>query len=212
MRMAAVTMTAMTVQSGAARRRSRHRSRGNKCLPFGSGHRLIAGAAILSRHQPHRTAPTAALPINVSTTRRERFMVAILPRIVDVPSGAAGKRSGHSRHPGGQPRQTQAKAGRFHGIVQRIAQPPPEKCAAKACANEPKPPRCHAARTGIRKCPRTNGSRRNRRCRSCCATSRRQSRHGRRTKIRAAGIRRCLQQRGDAAFGGRSQLPLGISA
>ena len=29
----------------------------------------------------------------------------------------------------------------FHGNVRKSSQPPPEKCNAKACANEPKPPR-----------------------------------------------------------------------
>jgi hypothetical protein len=29
----------------------------------------------------------------------------------------------------------------FHGNVRKSSQPPPEKCDAKACANEPKPPR-----------------------------------------------------------------------
>jgi hypothetical protein len=35
----------------------------------------------------------------------------------------------------------QAKAGRFHAIVQRIRQPPEKP---KACEKEPKPPRCTA--------------------------------------------------------------------
>jgi hypothetical protein len=75
---------------------------------------------------PIETAPTAALPINVSTTRRERFMVAIPvsgQRAVSISCASGRKRK--------------AAASRLRAGIQ-----PPEKCPAKACANAPKPPRC----------------------------------------------------------------------
>ena len=60
---------------------------------------------------PIETAPTAALPISVSMTLRERFMMRPLARF---------------------------KADRRAALIQNLAcQLPPEK----ACANEPKPPR-----------------------------------------------------------------------
>ena len=77
----------------------------------------------------------AALPINVSTTRRERFMLGSGPetflRNVSV----------HHLSP-----RKQAKAGRFHGIVQRIRLAAGE---AKGVRKRAEAAALHPVRTGI---------------------------------------------------------------
>src|SRR6266700_8003922 len=90
---------------------------------------LLPGPQSVRGTRPIDTAPTVALPINVSTTRRERFMVEVLlPR----------RASFHWRYA-----LKQAKAHRFTATcdAEYSSHPPPEKCEVKVCANEPKPPR-----------------------------------------------------------------------
>src|SRR3954470_17270082 len=106
-------------------------------MPQLSGHRpsgpgLPCGPQSPGRTKPIDTAPTAAAPIIVKTTRRERFM------------GPSSVRQGSEamqllRHC----RRKRASQRRyFHGIVRRNKlQPPPEKCEPKACANDTNPPR-----------------------------------------------------------------------
>src|SRR5882724_9864586 len=89
---------------------------------------MFPGPQSLRGTRPIETAPIAALPINVSTTRRERFMVAIL-------SVATAWTIPSFHH---LCAQKQAKADPFTASCGGMYQPPENP---KACANEPKPPR-----------------------------------------------------------------------
>lgn len=72
------------------------------------------------------TAPTAALPIIVKTTRRERFM----------------GRSCLRREKGGSLGQAAAQGKQKQPASRQVAlQLPKEKCDEKLCAKLPKPPR-----------------------------------------------------------------------
>ena len=141
---------------------------------------MLPGPQSTRGTRPIDTAPTAALPINVSTTRRERFMVAI--PFCDCP-----ERPGVSITCGG-PRKR--KPDRFTASCGESDQPPEKPTA---CANEPKPPRVTWLDPAS-EVPDDRLARRGAAVRSSCVRHR--SRHGCcRMTIRAAGTRHCLQQR-----------------
>jgi hypothetical protein len=94
----------------------------------------------LRRTNPIDTALTAAVPISVNTTRRERFM--------GLPFRLASKAMEALRH---CHRKRASESASFHGIVRREIPPLLEKCDVNACANEPKAAARHAAGTGIRR-------------------------------------------------------------
>jgi len=77
--LAAMTV-AMPMRSMRAHLRNRQRSRCNflrdGCL--GRAAKEVAGRNRFAAQTPIDTAPTAAVPIMVKTTRRERFMVRLL--------------------------------------------------------------------------------------------------------------------------------------
>ena len=85
------------------------------------------------RTKPIDTAPTAAVPIMVKITRRERFM-----------GHPAAAKAGLKGNPDIQAEKfwlgKQKPIVSRHRAAQK-GQPPPEKCDANACANPPKPPR-----------------------------------------------------------------------
>ena len=95
---------------------------------FGPGIASLPGPQGFCGTKPIETAPTAALPIMVSTTRRERFIGGI-PSIEAVVILAAPEPD------------MQGKAGDFAAMSGKlwVSQLRPEK--PKACAIAPKPPR-----------------------------------------------------------------------
>ena len=104
---AAVAVTMTDHARGIRRRRNRHSARGNlpaiaRPVPAGRKDRSRSAGT-----KPIDTALTAAVPINVNTTRRERFMeppALRKGRLTDSAIAAAREAS---------------ESGSFHGIVQR---------------------------------------------------------------------------------------------
>jgi hypothetical protein len=131
----------------------------------------------------------AALPINVSTTRRERFMVAILfsdcPERVEFPSPHG---SGAS------------KSAACHGNLREraVSFSRRRKNVTQSCVQTSRSHRASPRPSLNRTCPMRHGSTRNRPSRNCCGTSRLHP--SRRKKIPAAGIRHSFEGSPDPPF------------
>ena len=127
--------------------------------------------------RPIDTAPMAALPINVSTTRRERFIVAIPP--VDRP------RTPHSFH---HLRAEASESRSFHGFVREWLSRRKNQRHAQTSRSR----RASRHPTRYWTCRTPNGSTRNRCYRNCSAMILRHRGRRQTRRIRAAGIRRCF--------------------
>ena len=127
MPMAAVTMS-MTVQP---MRRTAEAAIGRAAigLPVWTDDRLVTGAAKWPRHQAHRYRAYCGTSHQCQHHTTRAFHGCNLALRL-----FRGNVSFHHLAP-----RKQAKAGRFHGIVQRICQPPEKP---KECEKEPNPPRC----------------------------------------------------------------------
>ena len=180
MRVAAMTVAMAMAMESMRRAAEAAIGRAAIGLPSGPGTATLPGPQSRRGTRPIDTAPTAALPINVSTTRRERFMVAVL-----IPPSSRRRpfyHRGRSRQARGA--QVTPACGGSGMLIRRRSQKRARTSRSRHAS------RCETWNPMTS--PRMNGSRRNRCCKSRCAKqSRHPRRHGCSETIRAADIRRC---------------------